>query len=44
MLSKEYIQKSTSLYATPILIIKKPNKRLYICVDYKALNAFIIKN
>ena len=44
MLSKKYIKKNTSSYTAPILIIKKPNKRLRVYINYKILNAFIIKN
>ena len=44
MLNKKYIKFSTSKYATSILIIKKSNEKLRICVNYKALNDLIIKN
>ena len=44
MLSKKYIRFSTSKYVASILIMKKLNNELRICVDYKALNEFIIKN
>ena len=44
MLGKSYIRSSISLYAAPILIIKKLDKGLRLCVDYRALNVFIIPN
>ena len=44
MLRKGYIQESLSLYTTPVLIVKKSNKGLRVCVDYRALNALTIKN
>ena len=31
-------------YTIPILIIKKSNKKFRICINYKILNKFIIKN
>ena len=31
-------------YVVSMLIIKKLNNKLRVCVDYKALNKFIIKN
>jgi len=42
--SKDQIRNSISQYATLIFIIKKLNKRLCVCVNYKALNVFTIKN
>ena len=44
MFNKGYIRPSTSLYAALILIIKKSNNGLRICIDYRALNALTIKN
>ena len=44
MLGKGYIRPSTSLYAAPVLIVKKPDGGLRICIDYRALNALIVKN
>ena len=44
ILSKRYIRLSTFSYIISILIIKKFNKDLRVCVDYRALNALIISN
>ena len=44
MLSKKYIKSNTFDYIAPMLIIKKLNDNLRICVNYKTLNALIIKN
>ena len=44
MLGKGYIRASTSPYAAPVLIVKKPDGGLRICVDYRALNALTIRN
>ena len=44
MLKKGYIRPSIFLYIVSILIVKKLNKELRIYIDYRALNALIIKN
>ena len=44
ILGKGYIRESLSPYAAPVLIVKKPDRGLRICVDYRALNALTIKN
>ena len=44
ILEKGYIRPSTSPYTISVLIIKKPDSRLRIYIDYRALNALIIKN
>ena len=44
MLEKKYIRLNISLYVVLILIIKKLYKELRIYIDYRALNALIIKN
>ena len=44
ILEKKYIRFDILLYIVLILIIKKLDKRLRICIDYRTLNALIIKN
>ena len=44
MLGKGFIRESTSHYAAPVLIVKKPGGGLRVCVDYRALNALTVKN
>ena len=44
MLEKEFIRESISHYAASVLIVKKPEEELRMCVNYRALNALIIKN
>ena len=44
MLAKGYIRPSTSDYAAPVLVVKKPGGGLRVCVDYRALNALTIKD
>ena len=44
ILRKSYIRLSIFLYIVSILIVKKSNRELRICIDYRALNALIIKN
>ncbi len=44
ILGKGYIRPSTSSYAAPVLIVKKPDGGLRICINYRALNALTIKN
>ena len=44
MRQKGFIRHSSSPYAAPVLIVKKPNGGLRVCVDYRALNNVTIKN
>jgi len=44
MLRKNFIKSSILFYIASILIIKKLDKNLRVCIDYKALNALTIKN
>ena len=44
MLGKGYIRPSSSDYAAPVLVVKKPGGGLRVCIDYRALNALTIKD
>lgn len=44
MLSKGFIRPSTSPYAAPVLVVKKPSGGLRICVDYRGINSITRKN
>ena len=44
ILKKKYIKFNIFLYAALVLIVKKPNGKLRVCVNYKAFNALTIKN
>ena len=44
MFNKRYIKLNIFLYAILILIIKKFNDDLRICIDYRVFNKLIIKN
>jgi hypothetical protein len=37
-LNKGFIKPSYILFAVPILFIKKPNRSLYLCIDFRKLN------
>lgn len=43
-LSKGFIRASSSPAASPVLFVKKPNGKLRLCMDYRALNAITVKN
>ena len=44
MMGKGFIRPSSSPYASPVLVVKKPGGGLRICVDYRGLNAVTKKN
>ena len=44
LLDKEYIQPSASPWGSPILFVKKKDMSMWMCIDYRSLNAVTIKN
>jgi hypothetical protein len=44
MMGKGFIKPRTSLFASPVLVVKKPGGGLRICVDYRQLNSITKKN
>ena len=44
LLDKGLIQPSSSPWGCPALFVKKKDKSLWLCVDYRPLNAITIKN
>ena len=38
LLNRNFIRKSTSPYSSPVVCIRKKDKSLHLCVDYRALN------
>jgi hypothetical protein len=44
LLDKGYIRPSSSPWGCPALFVKKKDRTLRLCVDYRPLNAVIIKN
>ena len=39
LLDKDIIQRSKSPYASPVVIVRKKNNEIRLCVDYRALNS-----
>ncbi|WVZ80901.1 LOW QUALITY PROTEIN: hypothetical protein U9M48_028338 [Paspalum notatum var. saurae] len=44
LLEKGFIRKSTSRWASPVLLTEKKDGTLRMCVDYRSLNAVTVKN
>ena len=44
LLDKEYIRPSVSPWGAPVLFVKKKDKTLILCIDYRKLNKMTIKN
>ena len=44
LLDKGFIRPSTSPWGAPVLFAKKKDKTLRLCIDYRQLNRFTIKN
>ena len=42
--NKGFIYLSISLVAAPIFFTKKPERGIWFCINYRGLNAIIIKN
>ena len=41
LLQKGYVRESDSLWASPIITVKKPNGNVRLCVDFKQVNSII---
>ncbi|GBG76844.1 hypothetical protein CBR_g23059 [Chara braunii] len=44
LLAKGWIRPSSSPYGAPVLFVRKKNKDLRLCIDYRKLNAQTVKN
>ncbi|GBG73553.1 hypothetical protein CBR_g16896 [Chara braunii] len=44
LLKKGWIRPSSSPYGAPVLFVRKKNKDLWLCIDYRKLNAQTIRN
>ncbi|GBG86438.1 hypothetical protein CBR_g41435 [Chara braunii] len=44
LLAKGWIRPSSSPYGPPVLFVRKKNKELRLCIDYRKLNAQTVKN
>ena len=44
LLEKKYIQPSVSPWGAPVLLVKKKDGTLKLCIDYRKLNKVTVKN
>jgi hypothetical protein len=44
LLDKEYIRPSVSPWGAPVLFVKKKDRTLRLCIDYRQLNKMTVKN
>ena len=44
LLDKGFMKPSTSPWGAPVLFVKKKDKSLRLCIDYRQLNRVTIKN
>jgi len=44
LLDKKYIHPSVSPWGAPVLFVKKKDRTLQMCIDYRKLNKLTIKN
>ena len=44
LMDKGFIRPSTSPWCAPVLFVKKKDKTLRLCIDYRQLNRVMIKN
>ena len=44
LLSKQFVRPSVSPWGTPVLLVKKKDGSMRMCVDYRQLNKVTIKN
>ena len=44
LLDKGFIRPSTSPWGAPVLFVKKEDKTLRLCIDYRQLNRVTVKN
>ena len=43
-MDKEYIRTSVSPWGAPVLFVKKKDRALRLCIDYRQLNKMTVKN